>query len=141
MLLYFLVASCKESSVGSQGLLKLFQIRYQTAAFIYKTQKSRSFFVGLFLEYSRILQSSHFYPDHLLLARPLRRSCLQGKKFSVWEEEEFRTIYHIQQSNFANVFIFFLFQLKRELQILPTQPSRLRFEIRLFSLPSFDYTK
>ena len=84
------------SGVGSQGLLKLFQIRLQIAAFIYKTRKSRSFSMGLFLGYSRNLQSIHLFPGHLLLAGPLRRSCLQKKRFCLREEEEFRTIYCIQ---------------------------------------------
>ena len=104
MVLYFLVARCKESSVGSQGFLQPSQIRLQAAAFIYKTRKSRSVSVGLFLGYSRNLQSSHSFPEHLLLARPLRRICLQGKKFWLQDEEQFIVF---KQSNFINVFFFF----------------------------------
>ena len=131
------------STAGSQGLLKLFQIRLQTAAFIYKAWKPRSFSVRLFLGYSRKFQSSHLFPEHLLLAGPLRRSCLQGKKFCLREEEGIRTI-----CNFVNVcvfflffFFFFIFQLKGELEIFHAQPSRLGYEISLFSLLSVNYVK
>ena len=74
----------------------LAQIRLRTAAFIYKTWKSRSFSVGLFLGYSRNLQSSHLFPKHLLLARQLGGAAFRGKKFWLREEEELRTIYRIQ---------------------------------------------
>ena len=118
------------STVVSQGLLKLFQIRLQTAAFIYKARNSRSFSVGLFLGYSRKFQSSHLFPEHLLLAGPLRRSCLQGKKFCLGEEEEIRTI-----CNFVNVFVFFLFFFHISTQAGTWNISCVTVEARIWNKP------
>ena len=98
------------SSCPVQGEQRRFsrfsQIRLQAAAFIYKTRKSRSVSIGLFLGYSRNLQSSHFFPEHLLLVRPLRKICLQGKKFWLQEEEQ---LIVFKQIKFINIFFFFFF--------------------------------
>ena len=79
----------------------------QTAAFIYKNRKSWSFSVGLFQGYSRNFQSTHFFPESFLLARPLQRSYLQGKKFWLLEKEEFKLLYS-NKAILVNVFVFFL---------------------------------
>ena len=63
---------------------------------------------GAFLIIFKEVSKQSFFPKHLLLAKPLRRSCLQGKKFWLWEEEEFKTNYRIQTKQLVNIFVFFL---------------------------------